>query len=602
MSEARIGRRILGTWAAGIAFAVAAGCGATGTPGGSGGASTASATSSSAGGGTGVTTSGAGGAGGGLTGTGGGSTASGTGGAGGGCSPTSCPGADDECQKRACVNGACATSFMAVGAPCGTGLGCDGKGGCVGCADATTCPGTDGDCAQRACVAMVCGTAFSPDGTTAAQQTAGDCMKNVCDGKGGISVVVQTSDIPLDGKQCTQDVCSAAGEPSNPPVAAGMPCDSGGVVCDGNGACAQCGTKSDCGADTACRAYECTAGSCAHTDTAAGPLAAAQQMAGDCHEAQCDGAGSIINAVDDNDLPVDGNPCTGDVCTSGAPTNPNLAAGDPCNQGGIKCDGAGVCVACLSGADCASGTCAGHVCLPASCGNAAKDGAETDVDCGGGVCATCNIGKLCAVDGDCASGACAGGICACSSAGAHLVISEVRSRGLGGTSDEFVELYNPTGAPVTLDSSWTITARSDSSGTYATRWAGSAGKVIPAQGHFLVVGSAYPAAAQAKDDVLSSGVTDASSVVLKKSGAVIDALCFCYNMASCTSVSAAGYICEGTAVMNPHDNSAATSTDASLERKPGGGLGNCIDTGDSSADFATTTPANPQSSASALTP
>src|SRR4051812_49077275 len=42
----------------------------------------------------------------------------------------------------------------------------------------------------------------------------------------------------------------------------------------------------------------------------------------------------------------------------------------------------------------------------------------------------------------------------------NLLISEVRSRGVGGVggvggaADEFVELYNPSTDPVTLDSSW----------------------------------------------------------------------------------------------------------------------------------------------------
>jgi hypothetical protein len=46
-----------------------------------------------------------------------------------------------------------------------------------------------------------------------------------------------------------------------------------------------------------------------------------------------------------------------------------------------------------------------------SCSNAAKDGLETDVDCGGGFCAKCKIGKACAKGSDCTTGVCLSGVC-----------------------------------------------------------------------------------------------------------------------------------------------------------------------------------------------
>src|SRR4051812_9083048 len=47
-----------------------------------------------------------------------------------------------------------------------------------------------------------------------------------------------------------------------------------------------------------------------------------------------------------------------------------------------------------------------------TCADAAKNGAETDVDCGGGSCAKCAVDLACAANGDCASGSCSGGKCA----------------------------------------------------------------------------------------------------------------------------------------------------------------------------------------------
>jgi hypothetical protein len=51
------------------------------------------------------------------------------------------------------------------------------------------------------------------------------------------------------------------------------------------------------------------------------------------------------------------------------------------------------------------------VCMPATCNDGVKDGAETDLDCGGPVCAQCSDGKRCNSGGDCLSGNCPGGVC-----------------------------------------------------------------------------------------------------------------------------------------------------------------------------------------------
>jgi hypothetical protein len=87
-------------------------------------------------------------------------------------------------------------------------------------------------------------------------------------------------------------------------------------------------------------------GTCSAPVVAAGTLVGAQ-IAGDCRSQQCDGAGNLVDAIDNTDLPVDGNACTDDLCTGGVPSNPALAAGTSCHQGaGNVCDGAGACVDC----------------------------------------------------------------------------------------------------------------------------------------------------------------------------------------------------------------------------------------------------------------
>jgi hypothetical protein len=181
---------------------------------------------------------------------------------------------------------------------------------------------------------------------------------------------------------------------------------------------------------------------------------------------------------------------------------------------------------------------------------------------------------------------------------ASPLISEVRSRGLGGGSDEFVELYNPASDPVTLDASWTLDARSDTATAYSARWTGT-GKILPAHGHFLIAGSAYvqqPAA----DESLLTGITDATALHLSRAGSVVDALCYGFDASTLMVFSGnATYACEGMPAMNAHDNTTGTNVDESIERKPGGPAGNSQDTNDNATDFAELTPSNPQSSVSA---
>jgi hypothetical protein len=181
----------------------------------------------------------------------------------------------------------------------------------------------------------------------------------------------------------------------------------------------------------------------------------------------------------------------------------------------------------------------------------------------------------------------------------HLVISEVRSRGAGGAADEFVELFNPTSAAITLDSSWQLSVRSSASTSFTTRWTGT-GRTIPPSGHFLIAGTMYtqmPAA----DEALTTGVTDAGGMQLNHSGTTVDMLCYAYD--ATTTAALAGYGCEGMPfAMNPHDNSTATNSDASVERLPGGAAGNCTDTDMNSADFQVTMPAMPQDATSPPTP
>ncbi len=193
-----------------------------------------------------------------------------------------------------------------------------------------------------------------------------------------------------------------------------------------------------------------------------------------------------------------------------------------------------------------------------------------------------------------------GGSTAC--AIGNVVISEIRSRGAGGASDEFVTLFNATGSAVTLDATWVLQGRGTSDVAYDAHWTG-AGAIVPAWGHFLIAGSAY-VETPAPDDALTRGIVDAAGLRLVHAGVTVSAVCYAYNAATMASFDAT-FTCPGTPVSNlPHNNtsSAASNTDASIARLPGGAAGNCTDTGDNASDFVAESPATPESSASPPTP
>jgi hypothetical protein len=188
-----------------------------------------------------------------------------------------------------------------------------------------------------------------PAGTIAGPEVLGDCLRNQCDGQGSLVSIADDNDVPADdGNQCTTEVCGG-GTPSHPATAAGTTCDQGGgAKCDGAGFCVACLAASDCpGTDTDCAFRSCIAGTCTVLFAPRG-VAVSSQTAGDCQQNQCDGSGGVTTAVDDSDVPVDGNPCTDDVCIGGVGTNPPVpAVGFTCGGGNV-CDGAGLCIGCIT--------------------------------------------------------------------------------------------------------------------------------------------------------------------------------------------------------------------------------------------------------------
>ncbi len=365
------------------------------------------------------------------------------------------PDDDNDCTADTCNKG------VANNTPKPDGLACL-RNGANGTCDNGTCvvacgPGLPPCDDQEPCTTDSCDEAhgkceFVPldngTKTPGVVETAGDCQGHVC-ASGHDVIVSDDSDFKMTATDCDEEKC-VAGAPSNPPLPLDAPCfTGGGAVCDGVGACVACNSDQKCmGPSDDCQHPGCVEHACKAVFTAVNTVVApALQVPGDCQAKVCDGAGGITTIVDDGDSQDDGNPCTDDQCVSGVLKHPPSAAGTACGMNGMVCSGAGACVSCVEDLSCvAPATCGGCgvpntcCCLPKTCSqlgvtcgiagngcgnqlqcnNAAKDGAETDVDCGGTTtCATkCALGKACTVGADCLSGSCADGVCCDGACGA----------------------------------------------------------------------------------------------------------------------------------------------------------------------------------------
>jgi hypothetical protein len=139
-----------------------------------------------------------------------------------------------------------------------------------------------------------------------------------------------------------------------------------------------------------------------------------------------------------------------------------------------------------------------------------------------------------------------------------------------------------------------------SCGAYTNRITG-AGQVIPSHHHILFKNSSGTSSyAIAADGTYATGIADSDSMTLTHGGTVVDAVCF--YLSNQSSWTCSGSTCEGQQIQNPHDDTTATDTNASLERKLGGTMGNTQNTGNNAADFFVNTSPDPRDLASPPTP
>ena len=275
----------------------------------------------------------------------------------GACRP--CASGEDlsACQLPLCPGPACPEASCSDGVANGRETGVDCGGGCPEtCVAGTTC-NLDVDCASGLC-------------------SGGSCAAASCD------------DAVRNGGE--SDVDCGPGCPS--------PCPAG----------ASCASDTDCESGLFCAESTglCTSGSC--QDGAQ----SGNEVLADCGGGDCPGCpvGSPCSAAVD----CDSRACVDGVCV-GASCADQLPSGDEtgvdCGGSDPACEGCGDGESCSVGADCASGACENAVCV--SCEDGDRNGTETDVDCGGSEpsCSRCDTGDACLVDDDCDSGDCGGGRC-----------------------------------------------------------------------------------------------------------------------------------------------------------------------------------------------
>ncbi|HEY1074348.1 MAG TPA: lamin tail domain-containing protein [Patescibacteria group bacterium] len=186
-----------------------------------------------------------------------------------------------------------------------------------------------------------------------------------------------------------------------------------------------------------------------------------------------------------------------------------------------------------------------------------------------------------------------------------LVISQVQTNGTTAT-DEFVELYNKTNSPISLNG-WSLQYKGGGSAQFPTAVTSklnfAVGDSVPAHGYFLIVNASASAPLLLQKDTTyadsaislsNSGATlflvnSTTALTDGNSSAIIDKVAY-----GAASGSGALYA-EGTAT-------AAPAANGSIVRQPNSTLGNGTDTDVNSADFSVQVTSTPRSSLSDTRP
>jgi hypothetical protein len=179
----------------------------------------------------------------------------------------------------------------------------------------------------------------------------------------------------------------------------------------------------------------------------------------------------------------------GDCATGACNTMTHVCAATTCSDGSkdgneSDVDCGGTCAAkcaqgsgCAAAGDCATGACntTTHACVATTCSDGSKDGAESDVDCGGGTCAACPDGKACMVTADCTTLTCTANVCV-DAPKVVYVTSTAYPGNFGGLAgaDAICALHPEVAAPGAVFKAWL----SDSTASPSTRFTHPTGTYV----------------------------------------------------------------------------------------------------------------------------
>jgi hypothetical protein len=297
-----------------------------------------------------------------------------------------------------------------IGGAGGSAGAMGGKGGSAGIGGAGGSAGATGGTAGTAGMAGSAGSAGFPASCTDKMkdntETDVDCGGGSCppcavDKTCNASSDCATGACNTTTKKCVKDHCSDGA----------LDADETGLDCGGT-LCAPCTTGLGCKKASDCASGFCDGSVCVDSHCK-DKSKDADETDVDCGGADCGGCalgGPCKVGTDCASGFCDGSVCVDSHCKDKA---------TDVNETDVDCGGAdcgATCVVsqtCAVNGDCASDACDGVTkkCTSSQCSDNAKDGSETDVDCGGGTCATCATGKGCAAGSDCASTFCDGTTC-----------------------------------------------------------------------------------------------------------------------------------------------------------------------------------------------
>ena len=251
------------------------------------------------------------------------------------------------------------------------------------CSVDADCPPPNRTCAVSRCNSGRCELVNAPAGAMVPDVPA-DCHASLCDGSGqATSVVVDQTNVLRSTSPCSVALCNGSGDRVTVPLAAGTACNAGPrtALCDGAGSCVECNHTTDCGPGLSCDAHhfcgsaECTDFECGGACSPCG-LGKHCLVDSDCQSFACDAATTTCIASQCVDHRQDGDETDADC-------------------GGGTCGGCAAGQSCLRDEDCASQACdvQSLECINNQCTDHRLDGTETDVDCGGGACRPCAVGR-----------------------------------------------------------------------------------------------------------------------------------------------------------------------------------------------------------------